>query len=278
MKKGESPEETLPSWCRPSEIRPAAADCQRLPLSGAVNFRDLGGYRTGDGRQVKPGLVFRSDHLSRLTAEDQRMLQRLRLRTVCDLRTAREQRRNPDLLPQDGSVRLFPLPVQAGSFDPALVMDRLRAGERDWLSLDFFIDVYRQYLDDCGPVWGRVLRLIAAPANLPLVFHCTGGKDRTGICATLLLLTLGVGEADIFLDHDRSNACNAERLQPIYARFADLGIGPEQAAPYLQAPREPLAAMLAHLHRSYGTVDSYLLSRAGLDRATLTALRANLLE
>jgi len=251
---------------------------QRLPLSGTANFRDLGGYRTGDGRQVRRGLVFRSDHLSRLTAVDQQMLQRLRFKVVCDLRTVQEQQRHPDQLPQDGSIRLFLLPVQAGSFDPALAMDRLRSGERDWLSLDFFISVYRQYLDDCGPVWGRILRLIAAPANLPLVFHCTGGKDRTGICATLLLLTLGVCEADVFLDHDHSNACNAERLQPIYARFADLGIGPEQAAPYLQAPREPLAAMLAHLRTSYGTVDNYLLSKAGLDEATLAALRANLLE
>ncbi len=251
---------------------------QRLPLSGTANFRDLGGYRTGDGRQVKRGLVFRSDHLSRLTAVDQQMLQRLRFKVVCDLRTVQEQQRHPDQLPRDGSIRLFLLPVQAGSFDPALAMDRLRSGERDWLSLDFFISVYRQYLEDFGPVWGRILRLIAAPANLPLVFHCTGGKDRTGICATLLLLTLGVCEADIFLDHDHSNACNAERLQPIYARFADLGIGPEQAAPYLQAPREPLAAMLAHLRTSYGTVDNYLLSKAGLDEATLAALRANLLE
>jgi hypothetical protein len=87
-----------------------------------------------------------------------------------------------------------------------------------------------------------------------------------------------VGEADIFLDHDYSNACNAERLQPIYSRFADLGIGAEMAAPYLQAPREPLAAMLTHLRTAYGTVDNYLLSKAGLDEATLAALRANLLE
>ena len=73
---------------------------QRLPLSGAVNFRDLGGYRTEDGRQVKRGLVFRSDHLSRLTAEDQQILRRLRFKVVCDLRTALEQQRHPDLLPQ----------------------------------------------------------------------------------------------------------------------------------------------------------------------------------
>jgi protein-tyrosine phosphatase len=251
---------------------------QRLPLSGAVNFRDLGGYRTVNDRQVKQRLVFRSDHLSRLTAEDQQLLQHLRFKVVCDLRTAQEQQRHPDLLPRDGSIRLLLLPIQAGNFDPALVMDRLRAGERDWLSLDFFVNLYRQYLDDFGPVWGKILRLIAAPANLPLVFHCTGGKDRTGICATLLLLTLGVQEKDIFLDHDRSNACNAERLQSIYARFADLGIEPEQAAPYLQAPREPLAAMLEHLRKSYGTIDNYLETKAGLDETTLAALRSNLLE
>jgi len=206
------------------------------------------------------------------------MLRRLRFKVVCDLRTAREQHHHPDLLPADGSIRLLLLPIQAGNFDPDIAMDRLRSGERDWLSLDFFIRLYRQYLDDFGPVWGRVLRLVAAPANLPLVFHCTGGKDRTGICATLLLLALGVGEDDIFLDHDLSNACNAERLQPIYARFAEFGIGPEEAAPYLQAPREPLAAMLAHLRTSYGTVDNYLLTKAGLDETVLAALRSHLLE
>lgn len=250
---------------------------QQLPLSGAVNFRDLGGYRTANGCRVKQGLVFRSDHLSRLTANDWQQLQRLGLKVVCDLRTAREQRQHPDLLPGDGSIRQLLLPVQADGFDPALTMDRLRSGNRDWLRLDFFIDLYRQYLDQFGPVWGRILRLIAAPANLPLVFHCTGGKDRTGICATLLLQTLGVGEDDIFRDHDLSNLCNAERLQPIYARFTDLGVTREEAAPYLQACREPLAAMLEHLRTTYGTVDHYLLTRAGLDETTLAALRANLL-
>ncbi len=251
---------------------------QRLPLSGAVNFRDLGGYRTIHKRQVKRGLVFRSDHLSRLTAEDQAMLQRLRFKVVCDLRTLQEQQQHPDLLPDDGSIRHLLLPVQAANFDPALAMARLRSGESDWLSLDFFISLYRQYLEDFGPTWGQILRLIAVPANLPLVFHCTGGKDRTGICATLLLLTLGVREEDIFRDHDLSNLCNAERLRPIYAGYAELGITPERAAPYLQAPREPLATMLAYLHQSYGTVDQYLLTKAGLDETTLAALRSNLLE
>lgn len=253
-------------------------DGRRLLLSEAVNFRDIGGYETADCRTVKRGLVYRSDHLSRLTEKDQRLLQRLRFKIVFDLRTVREQQNFPDLLPPDGSIHLQSLPVQANDFDPATVMDRLKAGDDAWLSMDFFIKLYQSYLDDFGPVWGTVLSSAASYHNLPLVFHCTGGKDRTGICAALLLKALGVPEASIIADHDLSNLYNAERLQPIYAKFAAIGIGPEKAAPYLQAPIEPLIAMFVHLKKNYGTIEDYLLTKAGLDRTTLMALQAGLLE
>lgn len=227
---------------------------------------------------MKKGLVFRSDHLSRLTPGDQATLQRLHFKVVCDFRSAREQQLAPDLLPLDGSIRLLPLPIQTAGFDHASAMDRLRAKDSAWLALDFFVELYRCYLDDFGPVWGEVLQVVASPANLPLVFHCTGGKDRTGICAALLLMALGVPEETIFADHDRSNACNAKRLQPIYREFATLGIGREKAALYLQAVNEPLAAMLAHLRAAYGSVENYLRTKAGLDATVLAALRSGLLQ
>jgi protein-tyrosine phosphatase len=250
----------------------------RLPLEGAVNFRDLGGYPTSDGRRLRKGMVFRSDHLSRLTPRDHQLLSRLRFKLVCDFRTVQEQRLAPDRLPEDGSCRLFHLPVQVSGFDPATVMDRLRAGDASWLTMDFMVELYRRYLDEFGPVWGQVLRLAAAPENLPLVFHCTGGKDRTGICAALLLLVLGVPEETVLHDHDRSNACNAERLPSIYAQFSALGITPQQSASYLQAPAEPLLAMLEHLRHAYGSADQYLRTKAGLTEGTLKILRARLLE
>lgn len=261
-----------------TETVPSMSDDRRLPLSQAVNFRDIGGYQTCDDRTVKRGLVYRSDHLSRLTPEDQQLLQRLRFKVVCDLRTVREQQNSPDLLPRDGSIRLESLPVEANDFDPATVMDRLKAGDDTWLSMDFFIKLYQSYLDDFGPVWGNVLSLVASHHNLPLVFHCTGGKDRTGICAALLLSLLGVPETQIISDHNLSNICNAERLQPIYAEFAAIGIGAEKAAPYLQAPMEPLIAMFDHLKKNYGTIEDYLLIKARLDRTTLRALRTGLLQ
>jgi protein-tyrosine phosphatase len=251
---------------------------RRLPLTGATNFRDLGCYPTTEFRRVKKGLVFRSDHLSRLTAGDQQMLESLRFKLVCDLRTVREQQQAPDLLPVSDTMRLLSLPIEAKGFDPSTAIDRLQKGDDSWLAMDFFIELYRRYLDDFGPVWGKVLSLAASPSNLPLVFHCTGGKDRTGICAALLLKVLGVEEENIFLDHDLSNTCNAERLKPIYAKFAALGVGPEKAALYLQAPAEPLIAMFEHLKKKYGTTEDYLIRKAGLQQTTLMALRAGLLQ
>lgn len=258
-------------------IPPISID-RRLPLSQAVNFRDIGGYRTYDKRIVKTGLLYRSDHLSRLTLTDQQLLQSLRFKVVCDLRTLREQQNAPDCLPRDGSIRLHSLPVEANNFDPATVMERLKLGDDAWLSKDFFIKLYQDYLDDFGPVWGKVFTLVASHQNLPLVFHCTGGKDRTGICAALLLKALGVSETSIISDHNLSNIYNAERLQPIYAEFAAIGIEAEKVEPYLQAPIEPLVAMLEHLKKKYTTIEDYLLTKASINRPTLRALQTGLLQ
>ena len=251
---------------------------RKLPLAGAANFRDVGGTVTSDSRLVKRGLVFRSDHLSRLSPGDHAILQRMRLKLVCDLRSVNEQQKAPDLLPDDSSIRLLSLPVQDRFFDPATAMKRLKAGDDSWLSMDFLVGLYRRYLDDFGPTWGSVLSFIAADDNLPLVFHCTGGKDRTGILAALLLKTLGVEDEQILSDHLLSDACNAERLKPLFARLEALGIDAEKARYYLQAPAEPLVALLDHLKHVYGTAEDYLINQGGLEQATISAIRLRLLE
>ena len=154
----------------------------------------------------------------------------------------------------------------------------MKNDDRQWLSLDFVIGMYRRYLDEFGPVWGKVLTLASAEINLPLVFHCTGGKDRTGICAALLLLLLGVNEDVVLADHQLSTVFNAERVQPLFDKLASLGIDRETAAPYLQAPVEPLAALLEYLKSRYGTVEDYLLLQADMQRPTLSKLRTLLLQ
>ena len=251
---------------------------RRLELAGTANFRDLGGLLGSGQHTVRHGLVYRSDHLSRLTDEDHTVLVDLELKTVCDLRSDRERQRSPDRLPAADSIRYHFLPVEDRKFDPATALERLKKGDRQWLTLDFVIGMYRRYLDDFGPVWGKVLTLASADVNLPLVFHCTGGKDRTGICAALLLLLLGVDEDAVLADHTLSTVYNADRVQPLFDKLASLGINREMAAPYLQAPVEPLAALLEYLKHRYGSVEDYLLTRADMQRPTLSKLRTLLLQ
>jgi len=257
-------------------IHSRPAEDRRVPLKGAVNFRDVGGLATADSLQVKRGLVYRADHLSRLTDSDHQVLRQLDLKSVCDLRSPAEQQKSPDRLPHGGLIRLYSFPVQAARFDPAAAMERLENGDKSWLSMEFNIALYRCYLDDFAQVWSRIYTMAASASHLPLAFHCTGGKDRTGICAALLLKLLAVDEETIFAEHLLSNTCNAERLKPIYARFAERGVSKKQAALYLQAPLEPLVDLFEYLHKKYHTVEDYLLTRGTMQRHTLEQLQKTL--
>lgn len=93
---------------------------RRLPLKGTVNSRDLGGYETTDGRRLKRGKIFRSDHLARLTDGDIAFLQRLKIQCVCDFRTSAEVRKRPDRFPVDGGGEYLHLPVNHLKFEPSI--------------------------------------------------------------------------------------------------------------------------------------------------------------
>ena len=177
---------------------------RRVPLEGSFNFRDLGGYETSDGRRVKWGRVFRSDHLARLTDNDLVLLENMGLRLVCDFRTPAETEKARDRLPQDGSIEYLHLPVIHGEFDPAMAMARMKQGDISWLTQDFMVNRYKRKIDDFPDIWGTVLNRLADPENRPLVFHCTAGKDRAGACAALTLLALGVPEETVIYDHGLS--------------------------------------------------------------------------
>ena len=102
---------------------------RRVPLEGSVNFRDLGGYKTVDGRRVKWGLVFRSDNLGRLTDRDVAYLEKMGIRLVCDFRTPAEAKKLPDRFPRDKRAKYQHLPIRHGEFDPANAFERIQKGD-----------------------------------------------------------------------------------------------------------------------------------------------------
>jgi protein-tyrosine phosphatase len=243
-----------------------------IPLQNASNLRDLGGWPTTQGRIVRTGLVFRAPALADLTEEDEATIARLGLRSVCDLRGVRERANTPVLIADAESFSLAIEPsVGAG------LRDILRTGQvSGHLSpndmLDLLRDAYRAYALQSAAQYRALFERILHPDGLPLLLHCSAGKDRTGFGSALLLTALGVAWPDVLQDY---LATNRLWRREIASNF-DL---PDDVKDVLLGAHEPLLlAAFAAIDEEYGSVDAYLAQAIGLDANARAALNARLLD
>lgn len=250
-----------------------------LPLEGAVNFRDLGGYVTTDGKRVRWGRVYRAGGLATLTDADTALLNQIGLRLICDLRTEEEATQEPDIIPDGMTYQHMPIKneTRTSSFKRAWAVLTIN----DNSMRGFMQDAYtRVTIDENAALVGSILRELADESNLPMVIHCSAGKDRTGIISAILLSVLGVPDETIIADYSLSNYYFdnfrqfAERNIGHMQRF---GITGERLYPLLIADVDTLKLALAHIRERYGSIEDYLLTAAGLDASVLAALRKNLL-
>jgi protein-tyrosine phosphatase len=262
----------------PERGRPLIVGERPIPAEGAVNLRDLGGYRAADGRRVKWGQVFRSDHLARLSEAGLSLVRRLGLSLVCDFRTPAEAARSPDRFPDTGTVGYLHLPIQHGEFEPTATFERIKNGDYAWMTEEFMLQGYVENIERYAPVWATVFAKLGEPRHRPLLFHCTGGKDRAGTCAALILLALGVPEETVVADYGLSETLIAGVRQGIYAQIETLGVDVRQVAPYFSAPVGRIRALMAYIEATYGSAVGYLTKKAGVDEAVIERLRAELLE
>jgi len=244
---------------------------RRVPFAGVTNFRDLGGYPAAGGGRTRWGRIFRSDGLHMLAAGEMADYGSLGLRAVYDLRGDAERERHPDPF---HSVHLPLLSAvaapQAAPQRPSGASSRQDAawGEQH------LRDLYRGMLEHAGPLFGRLLRGLAAPGGLPAVFHCTGGKDRTGTSAALVLELLGVPREHVLDDYVLTSRYRRREHQgESYESLLASGMPPEAAAGVLGAPRWAMAETLSELDQAYGGVEAYLLGPAGVPAGTLERLR-----
>ncbi|MFT4569947.1 MAG: protein-tyrosine phosphatase [Hyphomicrobiaceae bacterium] len=223
---------------------------RHIELEGAWNFRDFGGIATGDGHQIQPGYVFRSDALHGLTVADSGRLDLLGIERVFDLRSVREV--EGDGLGEFASAgdrhRHRPLvAVTLSPFDPSI----------DWKSLDLS-ERYAQMLAEGGAVVAEILTWLARPESGPTVFHCTAGKDRTGVVAALLLLALGVGSDEIVEDYAISEHHLGRLLVDRRGPLIESGLDMNAVAYLTTAPAERMEAMLQRIASQWGGADAYL--------------------
>jgi protein-tyrosine phosphatase len=233
-----------------------------IPLTGAFNFRDLGGYQSRLGGRVLWRRIFRSDNLATLTEDDQKVLTDLSIATVIDLRTQAEV--------DHGRIAVS----EAYAYHHLPMADVLPdTTDARWSSEEYVAARYRGMLaDECVR---SVLSIAADPRSYPLVFHCAAGKDRTGIVAAIILSLLEVSREDITADY-MLTAPAMERMVTTLIQAAPERA--EQIEPHLPAIRGTrpgnIGGLLGALDEEYGSVAGYVSHIGAGD--SVPGLRANL--
>ncbi|MFD9307381.1 tyrosine-protein phosphatase [Streptomyces sp. NPDC060048] len=240
-----------------------------IKLEGAANFRDAGGYRTTSGQWVKMGEIYRSDALDKLTGDDLAKLQRLRVKTVFDLRTESERTKDADKVPAGATY------VVADVFAGAPPFQSMPTSPDE--AVKAMVDAERAMVGGEGgkKAYTRVFEGMERDRDRAVLFHCTAGKDRTGWANASLLTALGVpGEtvmADYLASNDYRKAANDAVLSHLPAAQAAV------YKPMLDVRPEYLNAGYEEVEAAYGTFDNYLGNGLGIDARELKQLKKDLL-
>jgi protein-tyrosine phosphatase len=253
---------------------------RQLPLSCCNNFRDLGGYRTADGRSLRWNRLYRADDLSKLTRDDVDYLSQLKVKLVCDFRSNREQEATPDR--EIEATEQLNLPIDQQGVEPNEIQRKIRTGGLVALGThQTMIDAYRAFVTDYPEQWAAMFERLTQPENLPTVVHCTAGKDRTGFASALVLLALDVPVETVFEDYLLTNYYQQNfmrfvlRWVPLYSFFRT---DPDDVLPLLLAKREYLQASIDAMIETHGSIDGYLEEALGMAAERRAELATQLLS
>lgn len=253
-----------------------------LRLEGAPNFRDLGGLPARDGATVAYGRLFRSGNLVHLTDTDVADLTAVGIRTVIDFRHEFEvEVFGADRLPPGATY--LSLPITAGGMD-ASTHEALRNG--DLTALPDLTVANRNFVRNNRRELGELLGVLAEPGRLPAVFHCIGGKDRTGIASAVLLSALGVPWQHVQADYLATNRQIEMRVDEQLAHLArTTGYEGERSASSLEAARRFFVLEARYIDAAReemiaraGSVEDYIHRDLEVSPATVARLRHELLE
>ncbi|MCD2172096.1 tyrosine-protein phosphatase [Rhizobium sp. C4] len=235
---------------------------RHLPIDGTFNIRDLGGYSAGAAETLWRRIL-RADGLHRITEAGRDTLVSEGVRTVIDLRRPAELEAQPNPFAADTRVRYVNVSLfenLAPTYGPQI--DTLHA-------------LYVRALEERMEVIASILTVIAEAEAGAVLFHCTAGKDRTGLIAALLLVNAGVADDDIIADYALTGRMIAPLLEDILAHAAEQGMDEEAMRPLLACAPETMRATLAHIGERHGSIAHYL-NALGLGDAVAGRLKSKL--
>lgn len=237
-----------------------------LPVNG-YNFRDLGGIKNSEGKYVRWGKLFRTDEMYKLTPQDLGYLGSTGLKTVVDFRTATEKKggfggimpESYDVLPSTVE-KASDLPINAGNIFSDDILASISNGATAEDMVPVMVNSYIEMVtvDEYVAQYKEFFKLVQDENSLPLSFHCSAGKDRTGVATMLILTALGVDKATIMEDYLHS----AELVEKKYADYVKMI---KAIAPLVTVDEKYLNAAYNKIDEKYGSMTKFLTETLGVD-------------
>ncbi len=244
-----------------------------LGIRSVPNLRDLGGYKTSDGRIIRNGLLYRSNQLSEISEADMQVMSSLRLKNAYDLRTLAEREARPEELPEAAQYVVLDVLADAEQANPAMLEKLMQNPEEanatlgDGKAEAGFIESYRQFvsLPSAQREFRKFFLGISNPEELPALFHCTTGKDRTGSPDPAFLTLMDVPRDKVYEDYLKSN----DYILPAYKKVIDgfVAAGGEEniVTAILGVRKEYLDAAFDEMESRYGTIENYFAQALDID-------------
>lgn len=245
---------------------------RRIAMKGTPNFRDLGGIRTESGRTVKWNKIFRCGDLGKLDDTDLALMNSFRINTIIDFRREDEISRSPDRYPHDADIKWINTAI--GSSNPTSIDGfykvLLDANSSKETMDSVFMLYYKNIAGSLADYKPLFQELIKNELDDALLFHCTAGKDRTGVASALILYTLGVTEETIMDEYYLSNRYTQDIFKD---GELSMNIKPEVLQVLASVKQEYLKATFDEINLRYGSIDRALEIEADVDKYTKERLK-----
>ncbi len=269
------------SCSKKSDSAPEPKPGYSLGIASIPNLRDMGGYKTTNGATVTGGLVYRANQLNNISASDMLLLSKLNLKNVFDLRTAAEKNPMPDELPVGVNNIwldvLADVPASGPANLTALLSDPKNANTElgDGKVEALFKQAYRHCisLPSAQTAYRKLFLALGDKNQLPALFHCATGKDRTGWAAAALLSLLGVPREVIMEDYMRSNDYILPMYDTLIHKFVAAGGSPSIPKAIFGVKEEYLNAAFDEVQTKYGSIEKYFSEALGITVAQQNAMR-----
>lgn len=273
-----------PALVIPAELTADQRVAHRLlNFEGIANFRDLGGYPTSDGKEVKWGVLYRAGTLAESSNADLQALPKLNLNTLIDFRSSAEKEAEPNRLPDPSTINVVEIPTLDDGNQAMVeeIMGRIENSDFDGFDPNqLMLEGNRQFASTFTPQFREFVHTVLKADGAPVVWHCSAGKDRTGFAAAILLRILGVPQDVVMQDYlaSKQNALEARKSQLMLLRLFKGDEAADKLSIMLGVEEAWLTAAFKQIDETWGSFDNYVHTGLQLSDEDISHLRATLLS